>query len=122
MPPGIAPGPQFSLCDFAPQEGGGWAANSTFFGDGFSSGSSIGCCDAQGRASSITLLDVPEDADWLLQEHAGWWLAVEVADQERIPLAWRYDERRMQMGPSPSTHVLWVAADGAVVHEEFPGG
>ena len=85
------------------------------------------CCDGNGLATASAALDVPGDADWLLQDRGSWFQAYEVADLEVVTVTWKYREPRMgpggpggPAGPVPSP-VLFVAADGTVVAETTAG-
>jgi hypothetical protein len=80
------------------------------------------CCDSDGMATASSVVQVPADAHWALQDRGTWHLAYPVDGTEHVPVTWRYRERRMGPGESPVSAVTFVADDGTVVGEATAGG
>lgn len=86
-------------------------------------GSSYSCCDDQGLATASGSVEVPEDAEWAVQDRRGWYLAYPAAGRPRLTLTWKYRQSRFggAEGP-PQSPVTFLDAEGAVVGQSFAGG
>lgn len=83
------------------------------------SGTSSGCCGADGLSTATTLVSVPEDARWLIQDRGEYRLAYDVEGLEGMALSWRYREGPFR--PSPSSTITFVDGAGDVVEETVVG-
>jgi hypothetical protein len=115
----------------AQSDGGGWSSqgggmevvtDDGDLGDGFS-GSSYTCCDDRGLATASGSVDVPEDAQWAVQDRNGWYLAYPTGERPRLMLTWKFRESGFGGGGSPpQSRVTFLDANGAVVGEDFADG
>lgn len=114
-------------CDLELEDGsainhGGGGYEEIFPGQPSSGGFlSSSCCDRDGLARASASLEVPQDADWALQDRGTWFQAYEVGGLSAFGVTWRYRERRMGPGGPPVSGVLFVAGDGTVVSEAAAG-
>lgn len=88
-------------------------------GGGFMSSS---CCDERGLATATAGVDVPAEAEWLLQDRGTWFLAYDVEGLEGVGVSWKYREHRFGQGGPPISTVLFVGEDGSIVAEATAGG
>lgn len=114
----------------AQSEGGGWHSQGggmevIFEGEGDTesvSGDSYSCCDEQGLATASGSVEVPDGAEWAVQDRSGWYLAYPTGDRQRLVLTWKYREGAFGGGGPPQSRVTFLDADGAIVGEGFAGG
>lgn len=86
-------------------------------GGGHGFGASMTCCE-DGFATALMVIDVPDEAAWVLQDRGVYWLAYPVEAVASLPLTWRYRETSMGRA-SRSTHVLILDPGGQVVEDRF---
>lgn len=86
-------------------------------------GTSYSCCDEHGLATASGSVEVPDDAEWAVQDRRGWYLAYPAGDRRRLTLTWKFRESGFGGGEGPpQSPVTFLDAQGAVVGQSFAGG
>ena len=126
---GEAPTGFRGTCAAREDDNGGWISDGggmeILFGDegpGEMNGTSYSCCDSNGLATASGTVEVPDDADWAVQDRNGWYLAYPTTDRNQLLLTWKFRENRFGNGSPPQSPVTFVDADGVIIGEGFAGG